>query len=437
MSIPTHIRTPSKSAPQNNQYKYLRTRPLAAWRGTGHSEAAVLPLSGDEPGKYLRRALAGQDPAATKRQRLHHAWALVLAACWLADAARAAGAAPASFTAPAVPKAPPSALAAPPSVVSWPEDARISLELRRVPLSELLSVLSAQSGVRFRLATIPDVEVSVSLQNAPLQQAVRDLLAFHGFDLRPGPDAFWLVDAPAPSAPVSEAPDAPRRGRAGAPASLRAAPAAESGSRGSGSRGSGTWRWWTSAQAPPPRWMTLGGAETAFESAPTKSGVPGVAPFGVRVRLQPPLPLLARWKGGVHRFGAASPGVMPAPAMPRTPSATATPAILGSALSSSTSSSAVRWCARWPVFLREVPTRCLLVIESERPANFYINGARLLGAWTGRRTLEVSGSLQPGFNLLALEWPAPASTSTAPPSTSPPPLPAAPPVVRYEWFVAQ
>jgi hypothetical protein len=187
--------------------------------------------------------------------------------------------------------------------------------------------------------------------------------------------------------------------------------------------------------------MTLGSAETAYEGAPTQSGVPGVPPFGVIVRLQPPIPLLASWKSGVYRFGSASPGVMAAPvgfrAFSARPPASAS-SVAGASLAGS-ASSVVHWCARWHVFLRTVPTRCLLVVEtqSERPANLYINGARLLSAWTGRRALEVSGSLQQGSNLLALEWPAPASTSTTParPSSSPPPATA--PTVRYEWFVAQ
>ena len=374
MSIPTHIRISSKNAR-----------------------------------KYLQRALASP-----------------IAAALLAALSPGAEAAPATFNAPAATApATPSELATAPGVVSWPQDARISLQLRRVPLSELLAVLSAQSGLRFRLATIPDVEVSVSLQNAPLQQAVRDLLAFHGFDLRPGPDALWLVDAPAQAAPVGPASDAPRRGRAGTSASLRVASSAARG------RPSGPWRWWASMAPPPRRWMTLGGAETAFESAPTKSGVPGVAPFGVRVRLQPPPTSLARWKTGVHRFGAASPGVLPAPALPPAPATSPAPS---PAASSATSISPMLWCARWPVFLRAVPTRCLLVIESERPANFYINGARLLHAWTGRRTLEVSGSLQQGSNLLALEWPTPPTTPATPPAAA---APVSAPVVRYEWFVAQ
>ncbi len=308
--------------------------------------------------------------------------------------------------------------------VEWPQDARVSLELHRVPLTRLLSLLSAQSGVRFRLATIPDVEVSVSLQNAPLQQAVRDLLALNGFDLRPGPDAFWLVAAPPVAAPLSYEPSP----RLGASAANSASSPSVAGAAGKG-KSTEMWRWWASAQAPPPRWMIPVGAEQiAYDGEPRASGVPGLAPFGVRVRLQPEPPLLSRWKGGVQKFQAAVPGALPSPGLS---------GLSGSAGASSPSAAGrgVRWCARWPVFLRSVPARCLLVIESERPANFYINGARLLHAWSGRRTLEVSGSLGLGSNLLALEWPelkpAPASTSAASASVE------AAPLVRYEWLVAQ
>ena len=180
--------------------------------------------------------------------------------------------------------------------------------------------------------------------------------------------------------------------------------------------------------------MTQNSTETAYEGAPRKSGVPGVAPFGVRVQLQPPPLALARWKGGVHRFGAALPGVMSVPSglgislAPPLTSAVTT-AVAATSPIASAPGSAVRWCARWPLFLRLVPARCLLVIESERPANLYINGARLLHLWTGRRTLEVSGSLQEGSNLLALEWPEPSSASSKLPASEPP-------VLRYEWFVA-
>lgn len=389
-------------------------------------------------------SLAALIPQASRRQATPQV--LALACCLLAASATGALAEP---SVPAVTSAPTSTastgrLSVAPGVVSWPQDARISLDLRRVPLTSLLSLLSAQSGVRFRLATIPDVEVSVSLQNAPLQQAVRDLLAFHGFDLRPGPDSFWLVDAPAISAASAalEAPDSAPRPRDSA-----ASPgAAQVAAPESGSRGSQAWRWWTSVQAPPPRWMIQNSDEIAYEGAPTESGVPGVAPFGVRVRLQPPPLALSRWKVGAQKFQAASPGVMPAPfsasrsAVSTLPGASLSigPASGASAGGSSSGASGVRWCARWPVFLRLVPTRCLLVIESERPANLYINGARLLRSWTGRRTLEVSGSLQKGSNLLALEWTARTSTSLSAASVqAPEAVPEAAPVVRYEWLVAQ
>lgn len=434
MSIPTHSRTSGRS-------KYLRARPSAAWRGSGLGYAGLLLSATETDNKYLLRARLSFQHALALRvratwpgsdhSRFRGARAVALACCWLTSVGPVAAVALGAPATLAAPKASPSSLA-PPDVVSWPEGARISLELRRVPLCELLSMLSAQSGVRFRLATIPDVEVSVSLRDAPLPQAVRDLLAFHGFDLRAGPDAFWLVDAPA--APVSEAPQAPARRRLAASSWGSSGRAASSPrSEGVNNRASEPWRWWTNTSPPPPRWMTQNSTETAYEGAPRKSGVPGVVPFGVRVRLQPPPLALARWKGGIHRFGTASPGVTSVPSGPAI--SLAPPPTFASATSAATSpiasapGSSVRWCARWPLFLRLIPTRCLLVIESERPANFYINGARLLHLWTGRRTLEVSGSLQEGPNLLALEWPAPAIASSKSPASEPP-------VLRYEWFVA-
>ncbi len=301
-------------------------------------------------------------------------------------------------------------------MVSWPQEARVTLELHRVPLLTLLSLLSAQSGVRFRLATIPDVEVSVSLQNAPLEQAVRGLLALNGFDLRPGPDAFWLVAA----APLASSPGFEPWPRLGASASLSSRTVAGQLDQSEQVKSAEAWRWWTSAQAPPPRWMIPGGSEQiAYEGEPTASGVPGLAPFGVRVRLQPEPPILSRWKNSTQKFLADSPGVLPAPIF--TPSASS---------NSLNPAQRIRWCALWPMFLRSVPTRCLLVIESDRPANFYLNGARLLHAWSGKRTLEVSGSLARGSNLLALEWPQPTIPSPSSSSTE------AAPVVRYEWLVA-
>ena len=89
--------------------------------------------------------------------------------------------------------------------------------------------------------------------------------------------------------------------------------------------------------------------------------------------------------------------------------------------------------ARWPMRLRSVPRQCHLMISTDREANLYVNGARLLRAWKGTRTLDVSATLSPGLNVLAVEWLPP-----SPPASAPAKAPAAPsaPQMSFEWLAS-
>lgn len=286
-------------------------------------------------------------------------------------------------------------------------EARVSLRLQKMPLSQMLNLLGMQSDVHFRYAAIPDAQATLELENAPLDAALRNVLTTLGFTTRNAPptvgngapklrEVWWLWRDDL----ANEAPDA----------ATKPAP---------------TWQMWNGAQPPHERWMKppsprggeFSGTLNSHSGAPT--GVPGVAPVGVQVRWRDSTKTEeeAWWAPPAIRFEN---GVLPGAQI-------GWPAKSDNLLAPR---------LRWPLWLREVPPRVQLVLETDRPATLWLNGARLLRGWSGVRRLELSPTLQVGANLLAIEWDTPAPNS-APEAgeSSETKAPLQSPIFRYEWLV--
>ncbi len=319
---------------------------------------------------------------------------------------------------------------------AW-EEARVSLQLKQVPLSQMLWLLGAQSAVRFRYATVPDMETSVELKDALLRPTLRDVLATLGFRVQPS--ALGRIPFTTPTLWVA------RENRLPA---LMGANTQSAGNSASNARKSAqnlvaalapkpqvatpTWQMWTKVDAPDINWMrpampavgafsgTVGpnGQTLKFDSKNSASekptpGVPGLDPVGVRVQ----------WRGtGAREESGWSTLDF---ALDETPARPGVQMKLPDRLQSTDGS--VR--LRWPLELRRVPPRVQLWLETDRTGAFYVNGARML-SWTGARRLDLSSVLQSGTNILAIVWSAP-SDKNAPEQASPVPQ------LRYEWLAGE
>lgn len=306
------------------------------------------------------------------------------------------------------------------------ENARVSLQLKQVPLSQMLWLLGAQSAVRFRYATVPDAQTTIELKDARLRPALRDVLATLGFRVQPSalgripytPPTLWIAREDRPLArPQSNA------AKSGAQAfSAALAPAAPLVT---------TWQTWTKQVAPEANWMrpslpslgafsgTVGpnGQTLKFDKNQDKPEpqVPGLDPVGVQVK----------WSGVGAReekgWATLDFALDETPARPGVQMVW--PKNVGN---SALSVDDLR--LRWPLELRRVPPRVQLWLETDRPAAFYVNGARVL-SWTGARRLDLSSALQNGTNLLAIVWTGQANATEEKNAV------ASAPQLRYEWLV--
>jgi hypothetical protein len=356
----------------------------------------------------------------------------------------------------------------------------VSLELRNAPLSQVLSLLGAQTGWRVRYAVVPDAEVSVSLREAPLRPALRDLLNSAGFVGTLQENTLWVMrDAAAlrgsGGAPAQRSQEAGsfRDSRAVRPGvgsdhehSALASSLSSASSQGMGLTASALWQWWSGGAAPPEGWMlppsasgpqqwsatlsgSLSGSTDSLPPNPSASRPRGSLPpqvpglEDIAVRLVAPV-TGARdgvfWKDTTISAGLAPSVKAPSEGAPRRGVAARSTenTVLWTARAASSSSSregasregaqkpGAFW-ARWPMRLRMVPRRCQLVLSSDRPANVYVNGARLLRNWSGSRTLDLSSTLSEGLNVLAVEWLSSPGSSASPPRT---------PKFSFEWLVS-
>ena len=262
----------------------------------------------------------------------------------------------------------------------------------------MLWLLGAQSAVRFRYATVPDMETTVELKEALLQPALRDVLATLGFRAQSSalgrvpftPPTLWIAREDRPLYRPENRPDktsAQTVSAALAPKPQIASP---------------TWQVWTKKDAPDVNWMrppmpsmgafsgTVGPNGQIIDgknSTPAKPtpGVPGLDPVGVRVQWHG---TGAREENGWTTLDFA---------LDETPARPGVQMVVPPAQNEGT----VR--LRWPLELRRVPPRVQLWVETDQPAAFYVNGARML-SWTGARRLDLSSALQSGTNFLAIVW---------------------------------
>ncbi len=278
------------------------------------------------------------------------------------------------------------------------ETARVSLQLKQVPLSQMLWLLSVQSAVRFRYATVPDMETTVDLKEALLRPALRDVLATLGFRVQPSSLGHIPYTTPTLWIARENRLDASRSTRADKNSAQTVAAALTAKPTSIVT----TWQLWTKKEAPDANWMrpplpsvgafsgTVGpnGQTLKFDKANPKAEprVPGLDPVGVQVKW--------RGVGAREEKGWATLDFV----LDETP---ARPGVQMLWPTKTQDDGAVR--LRWPLELRRVPPRVQLWLETDRPAAFYVNGARLLN-WTGARRLDLSSALQSGTNILAIVW---------------------------------
>ena len=303
------------------------------------------------------------------------------------------------------------------------ENARVSLQLKQVPLSQMLWLLGAQSAVRFRYATVPDAQTTIELKDAQLRLALRDVLATQGFRVQPSalgripytPPTLWIAREDRPQTrPIKS--DVPAFSTARPPV----APPVT------------TWQMWTKGAAPDTNWMrpplpslgafsgTVGpnGQTLKFDKDQARPApqVPGLDPVGVQVK----------WSGVGAREekGWATLDF----ALDETPARPGVQMVWPKNMENS-ALPVDELRLRWPLELRRVPSHVQLWLETDRPAAFYVNGARVL-SWTGARRLDLSSALQHGVNLLAIVWTPQTAAEKKEAAASAPQL-------RYEWLVGE
>ena len=306
---------------------------------------------------------------------------------------------------------------------AW-ESAHVSLQLKQVPLSQMLWLLGAQSAVRFRYATVPDMEATVELKEALLRPALRDVLATLGFRAQPSvlgrvpftPPTLWIAREDRPlNRPENRADKTSSQtiSAALAPRPQIASP---------------TWQVWTKKAAPDVNWMrppmpslgafsgtvgpngqTIDGKNST--NAKPAPGVPGLDPVGVSVQWQG---TGAREENGWTTLDFT---------LDETPARPGVQMLFAPNVANQTDGT-LR--LRWPLELRRVPPRVQLWLETDRPAAFYVNGARML-SWTGARRLDLSNALQSGTNILAIVWNPSDEKERA----------ASAPQLRYEWLAGE